>query len=196
MNEAALLAARLGRKAITMADMAGRHHQGDDGPRKEEQDYLRGRQAHYRLPQAGHAVVTYFMTTGEKVQQVSIIPRGQAGGYTMHLPVEDKMHTTRTQLFERIVIMLGGRVAEALVFDDITTGASSDIERSTQLAKSMVTRYGFSDKLGPVSYGGSDGEVFTGHSCSQTPSYSRRWPAVSTSYTTSLSRPTTRPKRF
>ncbi len=172
MNEAALLAARLGRKAITMADIQDATIKVMMGPEKKSRIISEADKRITAYHEAGHAVVTYFMTTGEKVQQVSIIPRGQAGGYTMHLPVEDKMHTTRTQLFERIVIMLGGRVAEALVFDDITTGASSDIERSTQLAKSMVTRYGFSDKLGPVSYGGSDGEVFLGRSYSQTPSYS------------------------
>ena len=112
------------------------------------------------------------MSTADKVHQVSIIPRGMAGGYTMSLPSEDKSYRTRREMEENIVTLLGGRVAEALVLDDISTGASNDIERATAIARAMVTRYGFSEKLGPVVYGTDQGEVFLGRDLSQGRNYS------------------------
>ena len=122
--------------------------------------------------EAGHAVVTYYMDTADKVHQVSIIPRGMAGGFTMSLPTEDKSYHTRKEMKENIITLLGGRVAELLVLDDISTGASNDIERATNIARAMVTRYGFSEKLGPVVYGHDQSEVFLGRDFNQSRNYS------------------------
>ena len=117
-------------------------------------------------------MVTFYMDTADKVHQVSIIPRGMAGGYTMSLPSEDKSYHTRREMQQNIITLLGGRVAELLVLDDISTGASNDLERATTLARSMVTRYGFSDKLGPVVYGHDQSEVFLGRDFNQSRNYS------------------------
>ncbi len=122
--------------------------------------------------EAGHAVVTYYMTTQDRVHQVSIIPRGMAGGYTMSLPSEDKSYLTRTEMRENIVVLLGGRVAESLVLDDISTGASNDLERASAIARKMVTRYGFSDRLGAIVYGQDQSEVFLGRDLGHTRNYS------------------------
>lgn len=172
MNEAALLAARQDKKAITMNDVQNATVKVMMGPEKKSRVITADDKRITAYHEAGHALVHYFTSKSEKVQQVSIIPRGDAGGYTMYRPTEDKMHTTKTQMFERVAMMLGGRVAEAIIFDDITTGASSDIERATQMVKSMVTRFGFSEKLGPIAYGQDSSEVFLGRSYSQSPSYS------------------------
>ena len=113
--------------------------------------------------EAGHAVVTYFCATQDPVHQISIIPRGMAGGYTMSLPQQDRSYKCRNEMLEDIEVLLGGRVAEALTLDDISTGASNDIERATEIARRMVTKFGMSEKLGPVCYAGSDSdEVFLG----------------------------------
>jgi cell division protease FtsH len=112
--------------------------------------------------EAGHAVCTFYCPTLDPVHQVSIIPRGMAGGFTMSLPSEDRNYITKTHMYEEIVMMMGGRVAEQLVLDDISTGASNDLERATKTARRMVTRYGFTEALGPVVYGQDQGEVFLG----------------------------------
>ena len=112
--------------------------------------------------EAGHAIATYYCPTQDPVHQISIIPRGMAGGFTMSLPSEDKSYRSRNEMLEEIVVLLGGRVAEALIIGDISTGASNDIERATKLVFSMVTKYGMSPKLGPMTYGSSDGDTFLG----------------------------------
>ena len=122
--------------------------------------------------EAGHAITSWFCPTNDPVHQISIIPRGQAGGYTMYLPDKDASYVTKTAMQERIVSLLGGRVAESLVLEDISTGASNDLERATQTARSMVTRYGFSERLGPVVYGSDPEETFLGRDFSQGKGYS------------------------
>ena len=121
---------------------------------------------------AGHAVCTFHCKTQDPVHQVSIIPRGMAGGYTMSLPEHDRIFRSKTQMEEEIIVLLGGRVAEKIVLDEISTGASNDIERATDLARSMITRYGFSEKLGPIVYGHDNSEVFLGRDYSQGRNYS------------------------
>lgn len=122
--------------------------------------------------EAGHAVCTYYCPTQDPVHEISIIPRGMAGGYTMSLPEDDRGYLAKTAMQENIVTLLGGRIAELIVLDDISTGASNDLERATQIARSMVTRYGFSEKLGPVVYGQDQGEVFLGMDINRSRNYS------------------------
>ena len=112
--------------------------------------------------EAGHAIATYFCDSQDPVQQISIIPRGMAGGYTIHLPTEDKSYQSRNEMREELIVLLGGRVAEALVLDDISTGASNDIERATKIVRAMVTKYGMSDRLGPITYGADSNNPFLG----------------------------------
>jgi cell division protease FtsH len=122
--------------------------------------------------EAGHAVVSKQLKTQDPVHQISIIPRGAMGGYTISLPSEDRNYESRSTLFEEIVSLLGGRVAEKLVLNDISTGASNDIQRSSALARKMVTQYGMSDKLGPITFGTGHDEVFMGRDFGQTRNYS------------------------
>ena len=172
LNEAALLAARKNLKAITMETIEEATIKVIAGPEKKSRLITDKDKKLTAYHEAGHAVVTYYMSTADKVHQVSIIPRGMAGGYTMSLPSEDKSYRTRREMQENIITLLGGRVAEALVLDDISTGASNDIERATSIARAMVTRYGFSTKLGPVVYGTDQSEVFLGRDFSQGRNYS------------------------
>ena len=122
--------------------------------------------------EAGHAVVSRYLTTQDPVHQISIIPRGMAGGYTMYRPTEDKSFMSKTEMEENIVSLLGGRVAESLILNDISTGASNDIERASQIARNMVTKYGMSDRVGAIMFGGGQGEVFLGRDFAQTKDYS------------------------
>ena len=122
--------------------------------------------------EAGHAITHYYCETADPVHEISIIPRGAAGGYTMSLPEEDKNYVTKKQMEDNIVTLLGGRVAEKLVLDDISTGASNDLERATAIARSMVMRYGFSERLGPVVYGNEPSETFLGRDLSAGRGYS------------------------
>ena len=122
--------------------------------------------------EAGHAIATHYLEGQDPVHQVSIIPRGMAGGYTMSLPSEDKSYRIKSDMLDDIVVLLGGRVAEALVLGDISTGASNDIERATNIARDMVTRYGMSSELGPVCYSSGNHEVFLGRDYSSTQNYS------------------------
>ena len=172
LNEAALLAARQGLKAITMAVIEDATIKVVAGPEKKSRLITDKDKRLTAYHEAGHAVVTYYMDTADRVHQVSIIPRGMAGGYTMSLPTEDKSYRTRGEMKENIVTLLAGRVAESLVLDDISTGASNDLERATAIARSMVTRYGFSEKLGTVVYGQDQGEVFLGRDFGHTRNYS------------------------
>ena len=172
LNEAALLAARQGLKAITMQAIEDATIKVIAGPEKKSRMITEKDKRLTAYHEAGHAVVTYYMTTQDRVHQVSIIPRGMAGGYTMSLPSEDKSYLTRTEMRENIVVLLGGRVAESLVLDDISTGASNDLERASAIARKMVTRYGFSDRLGAIVYGQDQSEVFLGRDLGHTRNYS------------------------
>ena len=122
--------------------------------------------------EAGHAVVSRFLPTQDPVHQISIVPRGMAGGYTMYRPTEDKSFMSRTEMIENIVSLLGGRVAEKLILDDISTGASNDIERATKIARAMVTKYGMSDRVGTITLGQNQEEVFLGRDFAQAKEYS------------------------
>ena len=172
MNEAALLAARKGRKAITLRDIEEATIKVVAGPEKRSRVISDKEKKLTAYHEAGHAITTYYSDTQDPVHEISIIPRGMAGGYTLSLPEHDKSFMAKKEMEEQIVTLLGGRVAEALILDDISTGASNDIERATKMARSMVTRYGFSEKLGPVVYGQDEGEVFLGRDFNNTRNYS------------------------
>ena len=172
VNEASLLAARKNRKAITREDLEEASIKVIAGPEKKSKVVTDAEKRLTAYHEGGHAVCTYYCKTQDKVHQVSIIPRGQAGGYTMSLPEKDKSFVSKNEMAENIVVLLGGRVAEKLILDDISTGASNDLERATATARNMVTRYGFSDNLGPVVYGRGEHEVFLGRDYGNTPSYS------------------------
>ena len=172
VNEASLLAARNNRKAITKQDMEESSIKVVAGPEKKSRVVTEAEKKLTAYHEGGHAVCTYYCSTQDKVHQVSIIPRGQAGGYTMSLPEKDKSYVSKKEMAENIIVLLGGRVAEKLILDDISTGASNDLERATATARNMVTRYGFSDNLGPVVYGRGEHEVFLGRDYNNTPDYS------------------------
>lgn len=172
LNEAALLAARRNKKAITMAEIEEATVKVIVGTEKKSHKMSDKEKKLTAYHEAGHAISTYYLETQDPVRQVSIIPRGAAGGYTMSVPTEDKSYKTKNGMLDDIVVLLGGRVAEKLVFGDISTGASNDIERATKLAKSMVTEYGMSDRIGPVSYSSGSGEVFLGRDYGHAKDYS------------------------
>ena len=172
VNEAALLAARRGKKAITMVDIEEATIKVVAGPEKKSHVVPDKDKRLTCFHEAGHADSTYYCETQDKVHEISIIPRGMAGGYTMSLPEEDRSYQTKKGMQENIVTLLGGRIAEKLVLDDISTGASNDLERATKIAKAMVTRYGFSDRLGPIVYGQNESEVFLGRDLGHSRDYS------------------------
>ena len=172
VNEASLLAARKNKKAITKDELEEASIKVVEGPEKKSKVITEDEKKLTAYHEGGHALCTYYSKSQDKVHQVSIIPRGQAGGFTMSLPVKDKSYVSKNEMYENIVVLLGGRVAEKLILDDISTGASNDLERATSTARNMVTRYGFSDNLGPVVYGQGDHEVFLGRDYTNTPSYS------------------------
>ena len=172
VNEASLLAARKNKKAITKDELEEASIKVVAGPEKKSKVITKDEKKLTAYHEGGHALCTYYSKSQDKVHQVSIIPRGQAGGFTMSLPVKDKSYVSKNEMYENIVVLLGGRVAEKLILDDISTGASNDLERATSTARNMVTRYGFSDNLGPVVYGQGDHEVFLGRDYTNTPSYS------------------------
>ena len=171
-NEAALLAAKKDLKAITMQEIEDATIKVIAGPEKKSHVVTPKDKKLTAYHEAGHAVCTYYLPSQDPVHQISIIPRGMAGGYTLSLPGEDKSYQTRGEMCDNLVTLLGGRMAEKLVLEDISTGASNDIERATKLARNMIVRYGFSEKLGPIVYGHDDNEVFLGRDFSSTPSYS------------------------
>ena len=171
-DEASLLAARKNKKAITKDELEEASIKVVAGPEKKSKVITEDEKKLTAYHEGGHALCTYYSKSQDKVHQVSIIPRGQAGGFTMSLPVKDKSYVSKNEMYENIVVLLGGRVAEKLILDDISTGASNDLERATSTARNMVTRYGFSDNLGPVVYGQGDHEVFLGRDYTNTPSYS------------------------
>lgn len=172
VNEASLLAARKNKKAITKDELEEASIKVVAGPEKKSKVITEDEKKLTAYHEGGHALCTYYSKSQDKVHQVSIIPRGQAGGFTMSLPVKDKSYVSKNEMYENIVVLLGGRVSEKLILDDISTGASNDLERATSTARNMVTRYGFSDNLGPVVYGQGDHEVFLGRDYTNTPSYS------------------------
>lgn len=172
LNEAALLAARRNKKAITMAEIEEATVKVIVGTEKKSHKMSDKEKKLTAYHEAGHAISTYYLESQDPVRQVSIIPRGSAGGYTMSVPTEDKSYKTKNGMLDDIVVLLGGRVAEKLVLGDISTGASNDIERATKLAKSMVTEYGMSDRIGPVSYSSGSGEVFLGRDYGHAKDYS------------------------
>ena len=172
LNEAALLAVRRGLHAITMKEIEEATLKVVVGSEKRSHKITDKEKRTTAFHEAGHALATYYLEGQDPVHQVSIIPRGMAAGFTMHLPTEDKMTLSKKYMEDQLVVLLGGRVAEKIVFDDITTGASNDIQRASELARSMVTKYGFSDKLGPISFGGDDHEVFLGMEYGKVKNYS------------------------
>ena len=172
VNEASLLAARANRKAITKIDIEEATIKVVAGPEKKSRVVTEREKRLTSYHEAGHAVCTYYCPSQDKVHQVSIIPRGMAGGFTMSLPEHDKYYVSKTEMRENIITLLGGRVAEKLILDDISTGASNDIERATAIARNMVTKYGFSDKLGPMVYGNDQSEVFLGRDFNSSRNYS------------------------
>ena len=174
LNEAALLAARKNHRAITMEEIEEATIKVVVGTEKKSRVMSEKEKKLTAYHEAGHAVTTYYCKTQDPVHQISIIPRGMAGGYTMHLPTEDRTYQSRDEMREELVVLLGGRVAEALVLDDISTGASNDIERATKIARAMVTKYGMSDKLGPITYGTDDSNPFLGKEMGHISNYSER----------------------
>jgi len=174
LNEAALLAARRDRKAITMSEIEEATVKVVVGTEKRSKVMTDKNKRITAYHETGHAIAHYFCETQDDVHQISIIPRGFAGGYTMSLPSEDKMYNTYTEMKEEIVVLLGGRVAEQLIFNDISTGASNDIERATDIARSMITKYGMSKKLGPITFGESSNEVFIGRDMGHVKNYSEK----------------------
>lgn len=172
LNEAALMAARKNRKAITQEDIEEASIKVIAGPEKKSRVVTERDRKITAYHESGHAIAGYYACPNEFVQQISIISRGPAAGYTISLPETDDQHQTKKQMSSQIVMMLGGRVAEAVFMDDISAGASNDLERVTLLAKTMVTRLGFSDKLGPIVYGTDPSEVFLGRDLTHTSNYS------------------------
>ncbi len=178
LNEAALLAARQGFKAITRENIEEATIKVVVGTEKKSHVIKDKDKMITSYHEAGHAIVSYFLPTQDPVHQISIIPRGMAAGYTMYLPTEEKGHISRRKLLEDICALLGGRAAEQLTQDDICTGASNDIQRATELARQMVTKYGMSERVGLVALGNDTNEVFLGRDFSSTPNYSEEIAAL------------------
>ena len=177
LNEAAILAARNNRPVMTMADINEAIMKITMGPEKKSRVATRKDLKETAIHEAGHAVAMYFLPTHDPVRHISIVPRGQSLGATWYMPNDDSNNMTRNQMYEQIVGLLGGRVAEALFLGDISVGASNDIDRATKLAKDMVARYGMCEKLGTVSYL-DGGEVFIGRDYQTTKSYSEKFAAT------------------
>ncbi len=172
LNEAALLAARFNKKEITMQDIQESTIKVIAGPEKRTRVVNDKDKKLTAYHEAGHAIVTHFLPTQDPVHEISIIPRGRAGGYTLSLPKDDKYYSSKSEMFEEVVSLLGGRVSEKLALDDISTGASNDIERATTTARKMITKYGMSERLGPIVYGSGHDEVFLGRDFAQSRNYS------------------------
>ena len=174
LNEAALLAVRLGKRFITMQEMDEAVLKVMAGPEKRSK-VISDKQKHLTAyHEAGHAVVSRYLEHVDPVHHITIIPRGPTGGMTIFRPTEDKDFQSKSEMFESIVSYLGGRCAEALILDDISTGAGGDIQGATSIARSMVTQYGMSDKLGPISFDSSQQSVFIGRDFAQTKAYSEK----------------------
>ena len=178
LNEAALLSARRNKKEIGMQEIEDAMVKVTMGPEKKTRVRSEHEKKLVAYHEAGHAVVSRFLPTQDPVHEISIVPRGMAGGYTMYRPTEDKSFMSKTAMEEQIVSLLGGRVSEALILNDISTGASNDIERASQIARNMVTIYGMSERIGAIMFGQSQGEVFLGRDLAQTKNYSEETAAV------------------
>ena len=172
LNEAALLAARRDKKAIGQREIEDAMVKVTMGPEKKSRVRNDKEKRLTAYHEAGHAVVSKFLSTQDPVHEISIIPRGMAGGYTMYRPTEDKSFISKTEMLENIISLLGGRVSEQIVLGDISTGASNDIERATQIAKAMCTKYGMSDRIGTITLGSEQDEVFLGRDLAQSKPYS------------------------
>ena len=172
LNEAALLAARRDLEQIGMKEIEDAMVKVTMGPEKKTRVRSEKENKLVAYHEAGHAVVSRFLETQDPVHQISIVPRGMAGGYTMYRPTEDKSFMSKTEMEENIVSLLGGRVAEKLILNDISTGASNDIERASKIARDMVTKYGMSERIGAIMYGSGQEEVFLGRDFAQSKNYS------------------------
>ncbi len=172
LNEAALLAARRNLKEIHEREIEDAMVKVTMGPEKTTRVRSEKEKRLVAYHEAGHAVVSRFLPTQDAVHEISIVPRGMAGGYTMYQPTEDKSFMSKTEMIEQIISLLGGRASEALILDDISTGASNDIERATKIANSMVTKYGMSQRLGTITLGSDQNEVFLGRDFAQEKTYS------------------------
>jgi len=178
LNEAALLAARRNLPEIGMKEIEDAMVKVTMGPEKRTRVRNEKENKLVAYHEAGHAVVSRFLQTQDPVHQISIVPRGMAGGYTMYRPTEDKNFMSKTEMEETIVSLLGGRVAESLILNDVSTGASNDIQRATQIARNMVTKYGMSDRIGAIMLGSGQEEVFLGRDFAQAKEYSEETAAV------------------
>ena len=178
LNEAALLAARRNKRFITMEELDEASLKVIAGPAKKSRLVTEKERKLTAYHEAGHAVSAYFLKNTAPVHHITIIPRGQAGGMTIYRPTEDQTFNSRGEMFERIITALGGRVAEQLMLDDISTGASGDIQQASSIARAMVTRYGMSDRLGPISFDDDSHSVFIGRDFSQKKSYSEQTAAI------------------
>ncbi|MCL2052932.1 MAG: ATP-dependent zinc metalloprotease FtsH [Oscillospiraceae bacterium] len=172
VNEAAILAARANKKAITEADIEEASIKVVAGPEKKSKVVTEKDKRMTAYHEGGHAIALHYLETQDKVHYVTIIPRGSAGGFTMHRPEDDRPYRSKRYMEERMVVCLGGRVAEQIIFNDITTGASSDLNSVSRIAREMVTKYGFSEKLGTVVYSNENDEVFLGRDYGHARSYS------------------------
>ena len=178
LNEAALLAARRNLDYIGMKEIEDAMVKVTMGPEKKTRVRSEKENKLVAYHEAGHAVVSRYLPTQDKVHQISIVPRGMAGGYTMYRPAEDKSFRSKTEMEESIVSLLGGRVAEKLILDDISTGASNDIERATAISRAMVTKYGMSERLGTITFGADQEEVFLGRDLAHAKEYSEETAAI------------------
>ena len=178
LNEAALLAARRNLDCIGMKEIEDAMVKVTMGPEKKTRVRSEKENKLVAYHEAGHAVVSRYLPTQDKVHQISIVPRGMAGGYTMYRPAEDKTFRSKTEMEESIVSLLGGRVAEKLILDDISTGASNDIERATAISRAMVTKYGMSERLGTITFGADQEEVFLGRDLAHAKEYSEETAAI------------------
>ena len=174
VNEAALLAARRNKKAITQSEIEEASIKVVAGPAKKSRVVIEKERKLTAYHEAGHAVASYYSDDSDSVHTITIIPRGMAGGFTMYLPEDDISFQTKKYMKTNILSLLGGRVAEQLVLDDISTGASNDLERATAIARAMITRYGFSDKMGPIVYGSDPSQTFLGRDFNSSRNYSEK----------------------
>jgi len=172
VNEAALLTARRNKETITMQELEESIERVIAGPEKKSRVISEKEKKLVAYHEAGHAIVSYFLPHTDKLHKISIIPRGRAGGYTLLLPEEDRNYITRSYLLDEITTLLGGRVAEALVLNDISTGAQNDLERASSIVRKMITEYGMSEELGPLTFGHKSEEVFLGRDISRDRNYS------------------------
>jgi cell division protease FtsH len=172
INEGALLTARRGKPAITMLELEEAIDRVVAGPERRTRLISEREKKIIAYHEGGHALVAFLLPNADPVHKISVIPRGRALGFTLTLPTEDKFLVAREELIDELAMLLGGRVAEELIFGDITTGAQNDLDRATKIARQMVTEYGMSDRLGPLTLGQKSGEVFLGRDFASHPDYS------------------------